>query len=59
MRKLAGSTWGADVKTLKKLYIGRVRPVLEYGMTAWGTTAKTLIGSIRFKIKPPGLSLGP
>ena len=25
--------------TLKRLYTGRVRPVLEYGMTAWGTTA--------------------
>ena len=27
--------------TLKRLYTGRVRPVLEYGMTAWGTTAKS------------------
>ena len=26
---------------LKRLYTGRVRPVLEYGMTAWGTTAKS------------------
>ena len=25
----------------KQLYTGRVRPVLEYGMTAWGTTAKS------------------
>ena len=27
--------------TLKRLYTGRVRPVLEYGMTAWDTTAKS------------------
>ena len=40
MKKLAGTTWGADTVTLKRLYTGRVRPVLEYGMTAWGTTAK-------------------
>ena len=41
MKKLAGTTWGADTSTLKRLYTGRVRPVLEYGMTAWGTTAKS------------------
>ena len=40
-KKLAGTTWGADTVTLKRLYTGRVRPVLEYGMTAWGTTAKS------------------
>ena len=27
--------------TLRRLHTGRVRPVLEYGMTAWGTTAKS------------------
>ena len=27
--------------TLRRLYTGRVRPMLEYGMTAWGTTAKS------------------
>ena len=41
MKKLAGRTWGADTVTLKRLYIGRVRPVLEYGRTAWDTTAKS------------------
>ena len=39
MKKLTGTTWGADAKTLKKMYTGRVRPVLEYGMTAWSTTS--------------------
>ena len=41
MKKLAGTTWGADTVTLRRLYTDRVRPVLEYGMTAWGTTAKS------------------
>ena len=41
MKKLAGTTWGADAQTLKKLYTGRVRPVLEYGVTAWNTAAKS------------------
>ena len=41
MKKLASTTWGADASTLRRLYTGRVRPVLEYGMAAWGTTAKT------------------
>ena len=41
MKKLAGTTWGADTVTLKRLYTGRVRPVLEYGMTTRGTTAKS------------------
>ena len=41
MKKLASTTWGADASTLKRLYTGRVRPLLEYGMAAWGTTAKT------------------
>ena len=41
MRKLAGSTWGADHQTLKTLYTGSIRPTLEYGIQAWGNTAKT------------------
>ncbi|PVD33867.1 hypothetical protein C0Q70_05129 [Pomacea canaliculata] len=39
--EVAGTNWGADDRILKKLYTGRVRPVLEYGMTAWGTAAKS------------------
>ena len=34
MKKLAGTTWGADAGVLKKMYTGRIRPVLEYGVTA-------------------------
>ena len=32
---------GADVRTLKTAYKGSVRPVLEYGMSATATAAKT------------------
>lgn len=41
MKKLAGTDWGADQRILKKLYTGRVRPVAEYGISAWATAAKS------------------
>ena len=41
MKKLSGTSWGADYRIQRKLYIGRVRPVLEYGISAWGTAAKS------------------
>ena len=37
LRKLAGTTWGANTNVLKKTYLGYVRPALDYGITAWGT----------------------
>ena len=49
MKKVAGTTWGADIVTLRRLYSCRARPVLEYGMTAMGTAANpTLIGSGKY-----------
>ena len=41
MKKLAGTNWAADQTVLRKLYIGRIRPVLEYGSAATSTAAKT------------------
>ena len=41
VRKLAGSKWGADMKTLNKAYVGNVRPALEYGIATWGNAAKS------------------
>ena len=41
LRKLAGTSWGANEKVLKQTYQGVVRPHLEYGSTAWSTAAKT------------------
>ena len=39
LKKLAGTQWGANADILKKTYKGYVRPALEYGMSAWGSTA--------------------
>nr|KAG5696480.1 hypothetical protein BaRGS_016519 [Batillaria attramentaria] len=41
MKKLAGTDWGADERILKRLYTGRVRPVVEYGTPAWASAAKS------------------
>ena len=41
LHKLAGTTWEASKKILKTVYQGTVRPHLEFGSTAWSTTAKT------------------
>jgi hypothetical protein len=30
MKKLSSSQWGADTSVLKKLYVGKIRPVMEY-----------------------------
>ena len=40
MKKRSCTEWGADQNVLKKLYVGRIRPVLEYGMAASSTAAK-------------------
>ena len=37
LRKLTGTTWGANTNMLRKTYLGYVRPVLEYGIAAGGT----------------------
>ncbi|XP_052213548.1 uncharacterized protein LOC127832237 [Dreissena polymorpha] len=41
MRKLAGTTWGANEHILKTVYRGTVRPQLEYSSPTWSTTAKS------------------
>ena len=46
MRKLAGSTWGANEKTLRTVYEGTVRPHLEYGAAAWNSASKTTLLSV-------------
>ena len=46
MRKLTGSSWGANQRTLRTVYESTVRPHLEYGSTAWSTAAKTSLQSV-------------
>ena len=41
MKKLAGTTWGANSDILKQVYIGAVRPVVKYASTIWDTASKT------------------
>ena len=41
LRKLAGSNWGSNNRVLRTVYQGSIRPVLEYGSTAWSTSKKT------------------
>ena len=47
MRKLSGATWGADHNIQKRVFTGYVRPVLEYGITAWGTASKSHFDKIK------------
>jgi len=46
LRKLAGTTWGANERILKSIYQGTVRPHLEYGSTAWSNAAKTTLHTL-------------
>jgi hypothetical protein len=47
MKKLTGTDWGEDQQTLKKLFIDRVRPVMEYGIAAWTTTAEANMDRVK------------
>ena len=46
LKKLAGTQWGANADILRKTFTGYVRPTLESGMAAWGTTAPCNVNSI-------------
>jgi hypothetical protein len=37
MRNLAGTTWGATTKILSQVYIGAIRPIMEYTSATWIT----------------------
>ena len=41
MKKLAGTTWGANSNILKQVSTGAVGPVIEYASTTWDTASKT------------------
>ena len=46
LRKLSGTTWGANHKILKAVYQGSIRPHLEYSSTAWSTAAKANLNNL-------------
>ena len=56
LKKLAGTQWGANLKTLKQVYIGSVRPVLEYGSSTFGTEASTALQKLD-KVQNTGLRI--
>ena len=41
MRCLVGSEWGAERTSLKTIYVGLIRSVLDYGCVAFGSAANT------------------
>ncbi|XP_041350904.1 uncharacterized protein LOC121369892 [Gigantopelta aegis] len=53
MKKLAGTTWGANSHILKTLYTGSVRPVMEYGISALATAFKSNTNKL-FRIQRRG-----
>lgn len=46
MRKLSGTSWGANSAVLKNTYQGYVRPALEYGISAWGTCSQAQMNKV-------------
>ena len=38
LKKLAGTTWGADTNILRRIYTGAVHPIMEYATTSWATS---------------------
>jgi len=56
MRKLAGTTWGATTKILRQIYIGAVRPIMEYASATWTTASKSAKDKLD-KVQNMGLRL--
>ena len=46
MRKLAGTTWGANEKILKQVYHGNIRPSLEFGSGAYMSAATSQLNNL-------------
>ena len=56
MKKLAGTTWGANAQILKQVYRGTVRPVAEYASTSWITASRTTKNKLD-KVQNAGLRI--
>ena len=56
LKKLAGTKWGASSKILKQVYMGNVRPVLEFASAAWAPAAKTNTKKLE-KVQNAGMRL--
>ena len=40
IKKLAGTKWGANLRILRQVYTGNVRPVAEYASPSWSIASK-------------------
>ena len=56
LRKLAGTQWGAAETVLRNIYIGTIRPHLEYGSTTLSSTSKSAIYTL-YNVQNPALRL--
>jgi len=56
MKKLSGTKWGADIQITKQVYVGHIRPTLEYGMSTYATAADTNLQKLD-KIQNAGLRI--
>ena len=45
LKKLSGTDWGSDKRTLRNLYLGYVRSALEYGAALMTTCSKANQGT--------------
>ena len=46
LRKLSGTTWGAQGKILKNMYVQGIKPHLEYCCTAWANAKDNTLGPL-------------
>ena len=46
VKRLAGTSWGSDKSTLRHLYVGYVRSVMEYSMIVQATCSKAVLDSL-------------
>jgi ribonuclease HI len=56
LRKLSGTTWGANGNILRKVYQQGIRPHLEYGSAAWCPASNTTLQELN-KVQNQGLRI--
>ena len=56
MKKLAGTKWGANMKTLTRVYTATVRSHMEYTSNAWSSAARTNLDQL-IKTQNAGLRI--
>lgn len=57
MKKFAWALWDANEKVLIKIYTRQLRPVFDYSIAVWSTSAKSKVNKIN-KIQNKGIRIG-